>query len=298
MAVLQQMLEGDAALPVRGLGPAAFSQCLVALRSVKRQRVSSPDEVDDADLDERDEGGRAQPLETEQDDVEHVFVGEGANKVVLTLPRSQSQQEEQMRAAIVSRGHSYEAPLLGAMLRGWDERRLWLRRTLRLVLRSRLAARTAVALVLLNMVVLLVEAQLSAQGDDGAMHLLESSTTCLFDVVFSFEVVIGLWAFGARRYLSSVRHTYASGVALVTLIADSVSWWSAPGAAVVALQVAQLLRLLRSIRLLFSSSRFEAIFGGVPKFPSPSLWTHPLPSPVRPLPAAHHSARLETPHKA
>ena len=33
MAILQRMLEGDSALPVRGLGPAAFNQCLVVLRN-------------------------------------------------------------------------------------------------------------------------------------------------------------------------------------------------------------------------------------------------------------------------
>ena len=78
---------------------------------------------------------------------------------------------------------------------------------------------------------------------------------------FVIEVFLSLWAFGAQRYLATSRNQYAAAVAVVTLVADSVGWWSDPGAAHAALRVAQLLRLLRLLRLLFTVSRFEAIFG-------------------------------------
>ncbi|KAL1495430.1 hypothetical protein AB1Y20_016798 [Prymnesium parvum] len=258
MAVLQRMLEGDSALPVRGLGPAAFHECLVALKSAAEEAAAyEADEADEAEAEAEAEARAA------AGEVEHARVGVGPHAALVAVPRSASFHDERMRAALVAR----------SCRRGWRVRRLsdWAdaaaaaRRAARLRVRRALRSRGAVwaadALVVANVAVLLVEVELRARGEAAAMAAVEAATTVGFDVCFVCEAALSAWALGAHRYLSTLRARYAAGVACVTLVADSVSWWSARGAAGAALKAAQLLRLLRLLRLLFSFSRFEAIFG-------------------------------------
>uniref|UniRef100_A0A7S3AFJ0 Ion transport domain-containing protein n=1 Tax=Haptolina ericina TaxID=156174 RepID=A0A7S3AFJ0_9EUKA len=113
-------------------------------------------------------------------------------------------------------------------------------------------------MILANVVVLLIEVELGARQRSPPRYL-EDPTTIFFDVCFLGEAGLHLWCFGSHAYLLELRNRYALLVALITFVADSVAWWATPHARDDALRVAQLLRLLRPVRLLFSFRRFDVI---------------------------------------
>ena len=252
MGSLQRMLEGDAALPVRGLGPAAFAECLLALRSEEAAHTGDPQYDSDEEEDPLDMDGASPPPPRYQ--LDHGAVanpatessGAGAGSYIAPAPLPSPQCGASIGdVAAAHSGHTELAtaepePRRIVVVEDEDGRRATigisasrtqlapvtpaarLARSLRRVFRSRRFGQAIDALVLLNVAVVLAEVELLARKQHPALRGVEI-TAPLFDAAFLIEVAAKLWAFGSFRFFRRRADTYALIAGLVILLADLVT---------------------------------------------------------------------------
>ena len=177
MAVAWPLHGRSIADQVRGLGPAAFQQCLVVLRDAHEEPRGGAAEWE---MEEGDAGGEAADDGGGGEEMEQVRVGVGRAATIVTVPRTPSWsvpptpafQGEQMRAALVSRRHeTHAAHALTGAADAWERKARVLRRNLRAMLSTRAAAWVVDGLIVANVIVLLVEVELGARGESAALQV-------------------------------------------------------------------------------------------------------------------------------
>jgi hypothetical protein len=246
MHALQRLLEGDATLPVRGLGPAAFAECLLALRSetttltgaIARDGSESDDEDEDEPI---GQSGGEDALPVQQGTV--VVDGAHAHIGVNTSRRVD----------------------VAAELTGFDRHAHLLRCTFR----SRSFKRVSDAAVVLSLVVLIAEIEMLDHSSWHSVYSIDAAAVAI-DVAFLAEAFTKLWAFGCSRFSRRRQDVYALVVSLVVLVGDLAVLArgraneqdadSSDSAAITALKIALGLRTLRLPRIIASLQQTSVIF--------------------------------------
>ena len=259
-AKLQRMLRADAAMPVRGLGVDAFTECLLALQEAPKPRRAYFGEDDDA------EGGGAGGAErgagdgagdSGRGDVGGEGGGGGDGQGVATPP-DRAQSARGVRAGLLASpeaagGSGWWERLAGGCARCWAGQ-FRLRRRTRRLLRSAWADRLMDVVVVADAAVLLVEVELLARRSGGHLQALEWPAALGFDAVYASELGLKLWCFGTLPYVKTLQYGYAGATTVLSLGAD-VSLAAArhlDQASEHMQHVVMCLRALRMLRLLAS----------------------------------------------